>query len=315
MTVAAPPINGFFSYGQCLSDYMPGADVSTVIPVYNDSTGLETTLESVLTHTTGPEIVVVDNNSSDETPDIAAEYAEAHENVSLVFEQDVQSSYAARNTGLEHASGDVICFLDADQRVTEGWLESVLEQMVDREGHYLAPNIELQLPDDPSPTARYNYVSGFPIEGFLEKHHYAPTSCLFVTRDVLEDVGRFDERLVSGGDLEFGNRVYDAGYDLVYAPDATVIHPTRDSFRSLFERNVRIGRGHCQLQRYYPDRYGRVGIPPRPSGIRRDQYDASMNRTLYTAIAVAMTAARGTGYYRECARIARERVARSFRSS
>lgn len=287
-------------------------DVSIVIPVYNDPEGIATTLESLLSHTETAEIVVVDNDSSDETPDVAGSYADANEHVSLVFERDVQSSYAARNTGIEHASADRLCFLDADQRVTDGWLENARARMDDLEAHYLAPAVELQLPDDPSPTARYNYVSGFPIEGFLRRHRYAPTSCLFVTRTLLEDVGRFDDRLVSGGDLEFGNRVYDAGYDLAYAPEATVVHPTRDSFRSLFDRNVRIGRGHCQLQRYYPDRYGRPGIPPRPSGIRRDQYDASMNRALYNGISLTMTAARGIGYYRECLRLGREWIDERF---
>lgn len=289
-------------------------ETSIVIPVYNDPAGITTTLKSVLANTTTAEIVVVDNNSSDTTPDVAADYAEAHETISLVFERNIQSSYAARNTGLKHASCDVVCFLDADQQVTDGWLENALDRLIEREAHYLAPNIELQLSDDPSPTARYNYVSGFPIKGFLEQHHYAPTSCLFVTRDLIEDVGTFDERLVSGGDLEFGNRVYEAGYDLEYAPDVTVIHPTRDSFRALFERNVRIGRGHCQLQRYYPDRYGRVGIPPRPSGIRREQYDASMNQLVYNAIAVAMTGARGFGYYLECLRALKDRFSSTFRS-
>ncbi|MWV40413.1 glycosyltransferase [Natrialba sp. INN-245] len=286
--------------------------VSIVVPVYNDLEGIQTTLESLLQHTPSEtQIVVVDNDSSDDTPAIVAEYADDHERVTLVFERDVQSSYAARNTGIEHADEDVVCFLDADQRVTDGWLENALERVRETEAHYLAPDIELEAPDDPSPTARYNLVSGFPIAAFLEQHHYAPTSCLFVTHELLEDVGRFDDRLVSGGDLEFGNRVYEAGYDLAYAPEATVVHPTRTTFRSLYSRNVRIGRGHCQLQRHYPERYGRVGIPPRPSGIRREQYDATMNRLTYTAIAVAMTAARGVGYYRECLRVARDQLGKT----
>ncbi|EMA35336.1 glycosyltransferase [Halobiforma nitratireducens] len=288
---------------------MTTADISIIIPVYNDARGIDRTLRSLLSRPSRDiEIVVVDNDSSDDTPTVVDNYTHAHEEVSLVFERDVQSSYAARNTGIDHAESDRLCFLDADQRVTDGWLENSIDRLTDRGTHYLAPNVELEAPDDPSPVAQYNLVSGFPIEDFLEHHHYAPTSCLFVTRDLLEEVGQFDERLVSGGDLEFGNRVYRAGYDLEYAPESTVIHPTRDSFRSLFSRNVRIGRGHCQLQRYYPDRYGRVGIPPRPSGIRREQYDESMNRGLYTAISVAMTAARGFGYYRECSRILRDRL-------
>jgi len=286
--------------------------VSVIIPVYNDTEGIETTLHSLLTHTTDTEILAVDNNSTDRTPEIIQDYATKHDRVTHLTEDTVQSSYAARNTGIDHATGEILCFLDADQRVTDGWLETATGHMVDHDIDYLAPNIKLEAPENPSLTARYNLVSGFPIEQFIAEHHYAPTSCLLVTRELLDDIGRFDERLVSGGDLEFGNRAHEAGYELGFCPDATVIHPTRNSFRSLFKRNIRIGRGHCQLQRYYPDRYGRVGIPPRPSGIREEQYDGSLNRGLYNAIALTMTVARGIGYYRESLSVLKHRLDRRF---
>ena len=285
--------------------------ISIIIPVYNDAEGVSQTVDSLLAHTgLKTEIILVDNDSTDRTSDIAGDYADKHEHVTLVFEREIQSSYAARNTGIDHATGDILCFLDADQRVTEGWLKTAVNYMLDNDVDYLAPNIELEVAPDPTLTARYNLVSGFPIEQFISEHHYAPTSCLFVTRELVDDIGRFDERLVSGGDLEFGNRAYAAGYDLNFCPDATVIHPTRNSFQALFGRNIRIGRGHCQLQQYHPDRYGRVGIPPRPSGIREQQYDGSLNRWLYNLIALSMTAAHGLGYYHECFSVLKTRLSR-----
>jgi len=285
---------------------------SIIVPVYNDPSGITTTLDSLLTHTIDTEILAVDNNSTDRTPEIIKQYATKHDRITHLTESDIQSSYAARNTGIDHATGDILCFLDADQRVTASWLENAIAHMVDHEVDYLAPNIELEAPTDPSLTAQYNLISGFPIEQFIAEHHYAPTSCLFVTRELLDDIGRFDDRLVSGGDLEFGNRAHEAGYELGFCPDATVIHPTRNCFQSLFKRNIRIGRGHCQLQRHYPGRYGQVGIPPRPSGIREEQYDDSLNRRLYNAIALTMTAARGIGYYRESLSVLQHRLGRLF---
>jgi len=291
---------------------MDKSGTSIIVPVYNDPSGITTTLDSLLTHTTNTEILAIDNNSTDRTPNIIQDYATKHDRITHLTEDTVQSSYAARNTGIDHATGDILCFLDADQRVTDGWFETAIDHMVDHDVDYLAPNIELEAPENPSLTARYNLVSGFPIEQFIAEHHYAPTSCLFVTRELVDDIGRFDDRLVSGGDLEFGNRAHEAGYDLGFCPDATVIHPTRNSFESLLKRNIRIGNGHCQLQRYYPDRYGQVGIPPRPSGIREEQYDGSLNRGLYNAIALTMTAARGIGYYRESLSVLKHRLGRRF---
>lgn len=287
--------------------------VSLIIPVHNDPIGIRDTLESLLIYTPSkPEIFVVDNGSTDETPAVVSEYADQHDYIELLHERDVQGSYAARNTGIEHALSDVLVFLDADQTVTEGWLETALEELNQRDAHYLAPDVRLVAPDEPTLAGRYNYLTGFPIETFIMKHGFAPTACLFVTRDLLDDVGVFDHRLVSGGDKEFGNRVANAGYELHYAPNVVVHHPTRNSLRSLVKRNLRIGRGHSQLQQYYPDRYGRVGIPPRPSGIHGDQIQTSdtdrtkdenpegIDRLLIILIAVGMTATRGFGYYREC---------------
>lgn len=285
---------------------------SIIVPVYNDTEGVRQTVDSLIAHT-GPdaEIILVDNNSTDRTPEAAAEYANKHDHILLVFERKIQSSYAARNTGIEHATSDIICFLDADQTVTNGWLETALETIDERDAHYLAPHVRLIEPDRPTLAGRYNTRTGFPIAEFLERHRYAPTSCLFITQKLLEDVGTFDERLISGGDREFGNRVHDAGYELHYAPEVVVHHPARNSLHALAKRNLRIGRGHCQLQQYYPNRYGRVGIPPRPSGIHGDQIQTTgteqtddknpkgIERILFTLIATGMTATRGVGYYRE----------------
>ena len=276
---------------------------SVVVPVYNDPEGVRSSLDSILEHTGTDqlaEIVVVDNDSTDETPAVVSEYAADSELVTLARETEIQSSYAARNTGIEQAEGDVLVFLDADVTVTEGWLETALDRLDTLDAHYLAPDVELGPPEPPTLAARYNHTTGFPIQDFIEQHNYAPTACLFVRRELIDEVGPFDERLVSGGDLEFGNRVYEAGYDLHYAPEITVSHPVRTSLPSLFRRNVRIGRGHCQLQRYHPERYGRVGIPPRPSGIRGQQYEGVKSRLTFGPVDLAMTATRGLGYYREC---------------
>lgn len=287
--------------------------VSVIIPVYNDSEGIGDTLTSVLKNSSRSlEIIVVDNGSTDETPSKIREFTDTHAQVIMKTEAEIQGSYAARNTGIEHASGAVLVFLDADQTVTEGWLETGIAEMKAKDAHYLAPDVDLVLPDDPALASRYNHRTGFPIRDFIERQGFAPTACLFVTRELIDDVGVFDDRLISGGDKEFGNRVHDAGYKLHYTSELVIHHPTRNSFRSLIKRNLRIGRGHCQLQQYYPDRYGRMGIPPRPSGIHGDQVrqtggepthpaDQSgglIERVLLGVVAAVMTGVRGIGYYR-----------------
>jgi GT2 family glycosyltransferase len=283
---------------------------SFVTPVYNDPSGVSNTLSSIVLQTAGDfEILIVDNDSTDDTCEVISEYAQAYKNVRLLVEDEFQGSYAARNKGLQHADGEILAFLDADETVDDDWLEAALEAMDEQDVDYLGCNVELTLPED-TLFGRYNAHTGFPVKQYLEEENYAPTCALLVRREVFEDVGQFDGRLISGGDREFGERVHEAGYDQGYAENATVYHPARTSFESLAKKNFRVGRGFCQKRRYYPERYGKPGIPPKPSGSgstsdsEDDTGDEYAPRSLFERVAfaflsISMLACRGMGYYYE----------------
>jgi len=161
-------------------------------------------------------------------------------------------------------------------------------------------NVELTPPTNPPLAARYDHHTGFPIEGYLEHQQFAPICCLFVRREVFEDVGLFDHRLISGGDKEFGNRASNADYTQQFAADVTMYHPTRNSLDALVSKDLRVGRDLCQLQRYHPDRYGTPGVPPRPTGIKRPNRTLPIHdRLAFSALSTALTAVRGVGYYDE----------------
>lgn len=91
-----------------------GALVSVVIPAYNAERFLERTLRSAAaqTHPT-LEIIVVDDGSTDTTRDIAVKAAEADERIKVISVANGGVA-RARNTGIEHARGDYVAFLDAD---------------------------------------------------------------------------------------------------------------------------------------------------------------------------------------------------------
>ncbi len=275
-------------------------DVSIVVPVYNDPQGIRITLDSLLEQRTDRKYLVrvVDNGSTDRTPDVVRSYDD--DRVRLHHEREVQSSYAARNTGIRNADGDVLAFVDADMRVPEDWLSSALDEFEAVGAEYMGCRVDLTLPPEPTLAARYDRHTGFPVDRYLQRQRFAPTCCLFVRRSLVDEVGCFDHRLTSGGDKEFGNRVHDAGYDLHYASEATMYHPTRDTLRSLIAKDLRVGRGLCQLQRCYPDRYGVPGVPPRPTGIKRPDRDLALtDRFAFSALSTLLTGIRGLGYYRE----------------
>ncbi len=276
--------------------------ISIIIPVYNDPEGINKTLRSLLSQTTDNyEIAVVDNNSTDRTPEVIDSYNDNR--ISLYHETEIQSPYAARNKGIQHTDSNILAFVDADMTVPENWLENALETFHSTDADYMGCNVELTTPENPSLLARYDHHTGFPIEGYLKHQQFAPTCCLFVRREVFKDVGLFDHRLVSGGDKEFGNRVHNAGYTQQYASDITMYHPTRKSIGALVSKDLRVGRGLCQLQQYHPDRYGKSGIPPRPTGIKRPSQTLSIrNRIAFSALSAVLTGFRGLGYYQQYTR-------------
>ncbi len=238
------------------TDKLPS--VSIVVPVYNDHNGLRATVRSLVEQTYPSdryEIVVVDNDSTDSTPDVARSVATVYSDLVCVErETDVQGSYAARNTGIEASAGELLGFVDADVVADADWLETAVSSMDAHDASYAGCRVDIVC-SERTCAGLYNAQMGFPVERYVTENSFAPTCALLVARDVIRDVGPFDEQLVSGGDVEFGQRVADAGWTLHYVPEARVVHPARSSLRSLLSKHVRVGRGITQRWRRYPDRY------------------------------------------------------------
>jgi len=88
--------------------------VSVVIPAYNAAAYVRQAIDSVLTQTyPDVEAVVVDDGSTDETGAIVDAIALGEPRVNVIHRSNEGRS-TARNTGVEHARGEYLCFLDAD---------------------------------------------------------------------------------------------------------------------------------------------------------------------------------------------------------
>lgn len=101
--------------------------VSIVIPVYNASKYLERSLSCALSQTYKDiEILLVENGSTDNSLDICKEFSDQDRRISVFVADGNVGAGIARNIGIENATGDYICFLDADD-----WYEDTLvEKMV-----------------------------------------------------------------------------------------------------------------------------------------------------------------------------------------
>lgn len=234
-------------------------EISVIIPVYNCPDGLKDTVESLIAQDylkEKYEVIIADNGSSDDTLAVAEDYVDRFPDlVQVVIEDKIQSSYAARNKGIDASLGDILCFIDADMTVEHNYLTHIKKRYDDGSVDYYGCKVNIYSVKD-TLTSKFNIVNGFPVKSYLENHNFVPTCCLSVRRYVVEKVGAFDSRLESSGDLEFGHRVYKAGLKQGYMDDIVLHHPARWKYRSMLNKGKRIARGIAQLNYYFPDQYG-----------------------------------------------------------
>ena len=104
---------------------MREAQFSVIVPVYNAENYLHVCVDSVLAQTWKDyEVLLVDDGSCDASGSICDEYAQKHQNV-VVIHQENQGQLSARRTGLKHAQGQFVCFVDSDDFIHPELLEKV----------------------------------------------------------------------------------------------------------------------------------------------------------------------------------------------
>lgn len=103
--------------------------ISVIIPCYNHGRYLADAVQSVLQQSFRPvEIIVVDDGSTDNTKAVAQRFAE----VKYVYQANAGLS-AARNTGIDHSTGDYLVFLDADDWLLDGALQTNYTQLAEHD--------------------------------------------------------------------------------------------------------------------------------------------------------------------------------------
>ncbi|HIS69085.1 MAG TPA: glycosyltransferase [Candidatus Gallacutalibacter stercoravium] len=101
--------------------------ISVIVPIYNVEVFLRSALDSLLAQTfTDYEVIMVNDGSTDSCPQIMAEYSDRYSNF-ISIHQENQGLSAARNTGLQHATGEFVSFFDSDDRLAPTFLQELYE--------------------------------------------------------------------------------------------------------------------------------------------------------------------------------------------
>ncbi len=192
----------------------------------------------------GYEVIVVDSSPSN---DSAAKLVASCPEILYLYEPQ-QGLNVARNRGLRTASGEIVAFTDDDAVVDKGWLPALLSNFQDPlVGVVTGITLPLELETEAQIWFEQNHGFG---RGFVRKQfdttNLNPLAAgrvgagvnMAIRRDIVKDVGYFDEALdvgtpsQSGGDQEFFYRVLARGYRIVYEPRALVWHRHRKDWQA-----------------------------------------------------------------------------------
>lgn len=198
------------------------------------------------------ELIIVDNNSSDDIKDIAVSFGESSFcEIKYVFEGRQGLAYA-RNRGLAEARHPLVAFTDDDCYVARDWMVTILREFsVDPSIHILGGRVELAQAGDQRVGIR-TFPDRMQVSSFWELHSRM-IGCNFVcAREVFDEVGEFDVLLGKGSrsgsaeDTDFFYRALKKGFKIVYVPEMAVSHDhgrsTSTSMQSVRDDYVR-GRG------------------------------------------------------------------------
>jgi glycosyltransferase involved in cell wall biosynthesis len=236
--------------------------LSIVIPTRNRASKLERTLQSLLLQTIPTqdfEVVVVDNDSGDETPEFLRRFGKRFPNWQS-FRQPKPGAAAARNAGIASCQGAIVLFIDDDViaqpdlvrqhlkshdshsgcavlgRVLDGWDQN------DSAFHWVISHKELLH------SFRFPDSSNVPFQ-----HLY--TCNASISRDLLLKAGLFDERFRGAAfeDTDLGYRLTRSGCQLLFNPEATVLHEPLLSLKLFMRKRFDAGCALYQLLSKHPE--------------------------------------------------------------
>ncbi len=259
--------------------------VSIVIPLFNQWQLTYRCLESMVRHPAGMpiEIIVVDDGSSDATPDILKKV----HGISVIRNATNHGFIYSCNAGIQHAHGEFVLFLNNDTEVTKDWLLHLVSPC-DHDAKVGAVGAKLVWPtgllmeagsiiwNDGSTTGYgRNGDPDHPAYNYVREVDYCSGACLLVRRDLLSRIGGFDSRFAPAycEDVDLCLTLKSLGYRVLYQPRTTIIHHENGS--SSFAE----ARDHMVINQRRIQQKWHTELRHKPSCLTQNQLLARDSRT------------------------------------
>lgn len=193
------------------------------------------------------EVVIVDDGSRDETPDVLERLASSSTlDLRVIRSERNRGQAEGRNTAWRAARAPIIAFTDDDCMPTESWLDAGLDRVV--QGADIVVGRTSPAPD------QMHMLGPFSRTMNTTDERYFATCNIFYRREDLEAVGGFDEGFgpTAGEDTDLAYRVRRLGRRTVFAPEALVHHDVRPSSLRAAMRETKRWDGIVRMVRRNP---------------------------------------------------------------
>lgn len=181
---------------------MLNPSISIIIPIYNAEKYLDACIKTILAQTFKDyEIICINDGSKDNSLQILNTYKQKYSNIFQIYSQDNQGQAAARNTGVNKASGEYIAFLDADDIIEPDYLEILYKTAKEKNSEMVICSYE-KFDDDGNIVLRRN-AKDWEIHfgnGITHVFQYSPWGKL-ISRNMLK---KYDIHFIEGEKMEDG---------------------------------------------------------------------------------------------------------------
>jgi glycosyltransferase involved in cell wall biosynthesis len=211
-------------------------DISVIVCSYNRCEHLRKLLKSLneqaVPDELGWEILVVDNNSSDDTARTVEEMSGRNEKIFHYIFEGRQGKSFALNAGVKAAHGNILAFTDDDAVLPRDWVRRIAEEFgKDAQLAGLGGRVELLDDGDNAIATRRGKLALTLSVAHFPADHIPIIGCnMAIRREVFDAVGFFDARLGPGAkggvgeDLDYLYRACKAGFKFAYLPEVVVFH-------------------------------------------------------------------------------------------
>jgi cellulose synthase/poly-beta-1,6-N-acetylglucosamine synthase-like glycosyltransferase len=239
---------------------------SIVVPVKNEEKvigRLLTALSKLNYPADKREILIIEDGSTDATPDICMNYAREHANVKILHRSFSNGKPSALNYGLAHAKGEVVAIFDADNVPDANALMTVLDYFEDPavaavQGRTMSINSKENML-----TQFISYEEAVWCEAYLRGKDvlnlfvHLKGSCQFIRRDILNKLEGFNEAVLSE-DMEISAKITENNFKIRYASDVVAWQESPSDLKTLFKQRTRWFRGTMEVA----FKYGRLMSKP-----------------------------------------------------